>query len=336
MSRENSIKISYGMFISCVVIVLHHSVGDTYFLTEDRTFGYQFFRFLHYGLFSFSMPFFFFWSGFFCERKAEINYKDFLINKLRSLVVPYLLWNAIWTLFGVLIFMVGIKGTVFSWDGNIDSIVQGLLFFKYNGQYWYMLEIIALSLCVKAIDRVVNSRILFFVAICFVLFLMIVLKNDTGWFSLEGFMAYLCGAYFSIHNEEKKKISLNIWIWIFFVVIVGNTFLVELAPSFLITFMNYVSFIAFWNVLDLFSKLKVYSWMENYFFIYSIHETPQLIIDKFLSVILPFNGFFAAIITTILGAFLTICGANILILFLQKKVFTLFMMLNGNRKKINS
>lgn len=31
MSKETSVKISYGMFISCIVIVLHHSVGDVFY-----------------------------------------------------------------------------------------------------------------------------------------------------------------------------------------------------------------------------------------------------------------------------------------------------------------
>lgn len=49
MSKETSVKISYGMFISCIVIVLHHSVGDVFY---DVGIWGGVIEYLHEGLFS--------------------------------------------------------------------------------------------------------------------------------------------------------------------------------------------------------------------------------------------------------------------------------------------
>mgnify|MGYP000827677514 FL=1 len=48
MSKETSVKISYGMFISCIVIVLHHSVGDVFY---DVGIWGGVIEYLHEGLF---------------------------------------------------------------------------------------------------------------------------------------------------------------------------------------------------------------------------------------------------------------------------------------------
>lgn len=90
MSKETSVKISYGMFISCIVIVLHHSVGDVFY---DVGIWGGVIEYLHEGLFSFSMPFFFFWSGYFMMQKAQKEDIQHIIStKMRSLVIPYFAW----------------------------------------------------------------------------------------------------------------------------------------------------------------------------------------------------------------------------------------------------
>lgn len=165
---------------------------------------------------------------------------------------------------------------------------------------------------------------------------MTVFGNGIVWFKVDGLVAYLCGSYFCVHKSEKKKISVRFWLCSFIVIIVGITCLSDTIPGFAMSVLNFISFVAFWNVLDLFRKFKVYPWMENYFFIYSIHETPQLIIDKLISIILPLHGFIAAIITTIVGALLTICGANVIAAFLERNAPTMMGLLNGRRKRINS
>lgn len=337
MTKEDSIKISYGMFISCVVIVLHHSVG--YFYEGQSMVNLWLFRLLHTGVFSFSMPFFFFWSGFFCERKLKKGYAELIKSKFWSLFVPYFLWNAIWTILAIVCFLVGQQQAVFSWDGTLSSLVQGLLLYKYNGQFWYMLQLIVLALLSCHIDRIVRSKKLFITVVLLAFLAMLIGLDFFGGFSCEGLVAYLFGAYYYSNNKEyNTRIPYSEWIAIFVITIFCNTSLNRYLPGLIVSMLNFLSTIAFWNVLDIVKTCNVFRWMENYFFVYSFHQTPQLIIDKVLFSVLHLilNGVTLALVTTIFGVLCTILTANICVALLEKAAPALFKLLNGGRIRINS
>ena len=63
MKKENSIRVSYGMFISSLIIVMHHSVGHLYW--ENGLFGNMIIKYFHEEIFMFTMPFFSFGVVFF-------------------------------------------------------------------------------------------------------------------------------------------------------------------------------------------------------------------------------------------------------------------------------
>lgn len=110
----------------------------------------------------------------------------------------------------------------------------------------------------------------------------------------------------------------------------------ETIPEYVLMIENLIACFLFWNCLDYFKHLKVYGWMEIYFFIYSFHETPQLIINKLFSVTVPLTGYAAALINTITGAVLTILVAELLAKILMTFSPKIWMILNGRRKFINS
>lgn len=135
MSKETSVKISYGMFISCIVIVLHHSVGDVFY---DVGIWGGVIEYLHEGLFSFSMPFFFFWSGYFMMQKAQKEDIQHIIStKMRSLVIPYFAWNTIWTLFAVMLALIPLnifsKSAVLSGTGKQFQFLKELHYISITG-----------------------------------------------------------------------------------------------------------------------------------------------------------------------------------------------------------
>lgn len=129
---ENAIN---GMFISCIVIVLHHSVGDVFY---DVGIWGGVIEYLHEGLFSFSMPFFFFWSGYFMMQKAQKEDIQHIIStKMRSLVIPYFAWNTIWTLFAVMLALIPLnifsKSAVLSGTGKQFQFLKELHYISITG-----------------------------------------------------------------------------------------------------------------------------------------------------------------------------------------------------------
>ena len=203
MSKETSVKISYGMFISCIVIVLHHSVGDVFY---DVGIWGGVIEYLHEGLFSFSMPFFFFWSGYFMMQKAQKEDIQHIIStKMRSLVIPYFAWNTIWTLFAVMLALIPLnifsKSAVFVWDGKTVSILKGITLYQYNGQYWYLFQLIILTIFCKLIQRIVENRKLY-VTVILLLLAICTIDTKVGLFSIEGLVCYLLGGFYSRNYED--------------------------------------------------------------------------------------------------------------------------------------
>lgn len=346
MSKETSVKFSYGMFISCIVIVLHHSVGDVFY---DVGIWGGVIEYLHEGLFSFSMPFFFFWSGYFMMQKAQKEDIQHIIStKMRSLVIPYFAWNTIWTLFAVMLALIPLnifsKSAVFVWDGKTVSILKGITLYQYNGQYWYLFQLIILTIFCKLIQRIVENRKLY-VTVILLLLAICTIDTKVGFFSIEGLVCYLLGGFYSRNYEDPKlmkirdnlntlpKLAYPLSLIVLTVII---TVSYETIPEYVLMIENLIACFLFWNCLDYFKHLKVYGWMEIYFFIYSFHETPQLIINKLFSVTVPLTGYAAALINTITGAVLTILVAELLAKILMTFSPKIWMILNGRRKFINS
>lgn len=171
------------------------------------------------------------------------------------------------------------------------------------------------------------------------------IDTKVGFFSIEGLVCYLLGGFYSRNYEDPKlmkirdnlntlpKLAYPLSLIVLTVII---TVSYETIPEYVLMIENLIACFLFWNCLDYFKHLKVYGWMEIYFFIYSFHETPQLIINKLFSVTVPLTGYAAALINTITGAVLTILVAELLAKILMTFSPKIWMILNGRRKFINS
>lgn len=163
MRKETSNKITLGMFICSIIIVLHHSSAYAYY--ELDLYNNIAVRFYHDGLFIFAMPFFFFWSGYFCINQY-MKYKRNLFwkKKVHSLIVPYLSWNLLATIttFFMHILVDFVPEVIeFKWhnfDFSILGWLTGILLYKYNGQFWYMFQLIVLFLFTPFIYRIVQKK----------------------------------------------------------------------------------------------------------------------------------------------------------------------------------
>lgn len=226
MDKEKSTKISFGMFICCIIIVLHHSVGHVFYdLTYDET---KIVNFLHYGIFTFTMPFFFFWSGYFATRKlSSQGYKCLIENKIKSVIVPYFSWNILWTIFAVALSFntfVEFSNTI-AWNHTLHDLLQGIFLFKFNGQYWYMLNLFLLVLISPVIKYICNHRVVFW---CVFIFCILCNAYSISFFSFQGLLLYLIGtdyylnkdmSFFSRMEDFTTRISSLILVALFIIMI---------------------------------------------------------------------------------------------------------------------
>ena len=102
---------------------------------------------------------------------------------MRSLVIPYFAWNTIWTLFAVMLALIPLnifsKSAVFVWDGKTVSILKGITLYQYNGQYWYLFQLIILTIFCKLIQRIVETENCMLPSYCYCWrFVRLILKWD--------------------------------------------------------------------------------------------------------------------------------------------------------------
>lgn len=342
MNKDISLKILYGMFICSLIIVMHHSISNQFYsVTGIMTYLV---RFIHYGIFSFCMPFFFFWSGFFSTRQfVEYKYKGLIKRKIKSTLIPYISWNTTWTIFAVVLFLLPLTrgfNQAIVWDGTMESIIQGIFAYKYNGQYWYMLNLLIFAVATPAILRVAKNKYLlvaFFVG-------CIALSNyDFSFFSFSGLATFMMGSEYFYKNENslfgglsiklKRLPSIACLLLLLFVCIITSLFKINNVYRML----SMLSLLLFWRALDDCANISVRfedtNILENHFFLYSFHETPQLVINKLFYIIIPIYGFIGLTLNFVVGVTLTFVSAY----FINQSIFKYFphvyIVFNGNRKK---
>lgn len=89
--KEKNIKFLILQSIGIILVVLGHGKNGGLTLFTDWFTPY-----------SFHIPLFIFISGYFYKNENSLNYKEFLIKKVKRLLIPYFIWNIV---YGVIITM---------------------------------------------------------------------------------------------------------------------------------------------------------------------------------------------------------------------------------------
>ena len=152
IDKDASNRISWIQFACAIVVVFDHTFDYINYGQATKNVLESVIYFLTMllvtGLVYSAMAIFFFVSAFLLYKDFdENNVKAWYIGKLKSrfksLVIPYLLWNAIWT---ILFLFVGIldKGNNTNITNNptIYDFLNGVFFAAYNEVFWYVKALI--------------------------------------------------------------------------------------------------------------------------------------------------------------------------------------------------
>lgn len=93
--------------------------------------------------YSFHMPLFIFISGYFYKKQNDFNFKGFLIKKIKSLLIPYFVWNFI---YGIIVFILKRRNIInFGDDFTFNSLFiepwKGGHQFIFNLASWFVLAL---------------------------------------------------------------------------------------------------------------------------------------------------------------------------------------------------
>lgn len=269
-------------FIMSVLVILIHSINnETKF---ERFFS------IDSGIGQFAVPLFFIISGFLFFR--NIRSMDDARNKLRkrvyTLLIPYLLWNLIYYMIHLLLK----PGSGMS----INEVLDAAFTYKYNPAFWFMYQLILLSvisplmyftvnhLFVNSIRR--NRQLILAIALCLIAGLAVLFGKDIPYINEDAFIYYTFGMLIAImYNSEKVSLISRKNILVYFVIFTVSFIVNRFVYRLLLTDINYYNLFVvtviivrlagamlIFYLLDLFFKYRnVPAFMGQTFLLYAIH-----------------------------------------------------------------
>lgn len=250
-----------------------------------------------------SVPLFFAISGYFFFYRVNIFnahvYANKLKRRLKSLLIPYIIWNFIVILILLAAelcipgMMSGLKKSITEW--NITDWFYNLYTVPISYQFWFIRDLILLCIFSPIIYYGIKYGKLPFILALSILWIFDLWPNIPG-FSIVGIFSFSVGAYFSINQKNFITIlsknttilgSLYVILSIFEVTIVQQ-------QSWLTYYHNINMIIGMSFLTALFAKLQIKGYkVENpiltksSFFIFAYHVMPLVLILKICFKIIP-------------------------------------------------
>jgi len=335
-------KITFFSFICAVLVVMIHGYY-TYSFYLDKVDGIEssipvlIQKFFHDVGNVYAVQTFFVISGFLFFRNLKYsNLKSKLHTRVRSVLVPYLLWNLLYTImFFILGNILGLMNTKV--DTSVIGIVKSLFFYGTLNVFWYMFYLIiciAISpIVLFCFSYKILTVLLWIVAICVSLFIfplnITIRATATAWY-----LYYLFGATIAFFCEPlATKCYVKSWscvkkvFFLFFTVLLILINLYFSRVSTHLELLTILSIVMIWVCSDFVGKVSAYSFMKKSFVIYAMHPLICSIIQNVLRHFLPNTllGECVVYFGYVCGGIITICGFDFFMLRLFPKFRALFV-----------
>lgn len=188
-SYPYGIKIEYGqnIFLDIVEYVSQREIGDI------------------------AVPLFFFISGFLFFYKVNFTLgvcKIKLRKRIRSLIIPYILWNTLWLIFSLvcyLLFPTMLSSVKESFDDfNIFSLVDGYIGYckgPFLAPLWFIRDLMFINLFAYPLFYLLKNYDYVLVPLLLALF-MLKIGYETSYIGSRSWSMYALGAWFSINKKN--------------------------------------------------------------------------------------------------------------------------------------
>ncbi|WP_459878751.1 acyltransferase family protein [Desulfothermus naphthae] len=279
-TRQARIKwVDYAKGITIILVIYHHVIRGL--VDSKLPVNIFFFNFSNFLISSIEMPLFFMVSGFFVKFSIKRYGSKIIINKLRTLMYPYLIWS--WILISLRILMskyINHKGVVHDY--------LSIFYLPYD-IYWFLYVLFLCFLLYFLLNKFISERGQLFFSI---LFYCIQLYHNFYFLSdlvMKYFVFFVLGAVSFEHIQSVllKIISIKMFFYviILFIIIIFFTYFYVYQQKIYIFFdekLNIYNFIIgiigiilislISNLLYNYNKLKILSYIgENTLYIYVSH-----------------------------------------------------------------
>ena len=289
-------KITLIQFILSVAIVYQHTQwrysGGIIFINKIH-------EFLFY-LFEAAVPMFFMISGYLFYRTFSIEKtKEKLKSRVKTLLVPYLIWNVVYAVFFVTMSLIGfVKNIHIEWNGKIVlqilnsdfsplwfvkylmifTLIAPIMYYVFKNKYFGAIAILGMiSLNVLAyvfgiikapLDVNENS--------------IVMLNYQYIFYAIGAWAGLNCRDWVENPTKSKRIISL-VAVCVLCAVYFTPIFKIDVIVSH--TFRIFFA-IAVWFVFDWVPEIKMNSWLKMSFWIYCTHTIVIQCIQRVISIVL--------------------------------------------------
>ena len=318
VKEERNCRFDLASMVFCFMVVMIHSSYSAFYNTSEMVDDFLNNYYTDY-LSGFAVPAFFMLSAIKFYRNYSYNKTIYKYKtRIKSLLVPYLLWNSlsvIWiALFSYMPILKNLVSQREKFTFSISNITGGVLLYKYIHPFWYMALLMLFTFLCPIVYSIIKNKIC---GICCatMLFLLDALPihyPQTSWPMLPwrtviySSFFYVIGAIIGKYSFEKvcsvpkKNMILPAAISYIAAVIIraltGNNDLFFI-PSILLGVWG------IWTLTGLI-KIKRSSIITLSFFIYPAHTFVLPCVNKLLYFVLPHIGIMS-IVNTVFGTIIT-------------------------------
>lgn len=283
--------VNWYKFILCILVVWIHSVNTQWF-PEAIPYAAEFENFVMNWIAAAAVPGFFLMSGYLFYRNFEMgSLKKKWKSRLFSLVIPFVLWNAVYYLISIFMQVFSGSGSAAAENASLingKEILSALLDYKYNPVFWYMQFLIIFTFLAPVIWGFLKNKITGAVAVALLIFACMRRVMDVHSMRIalmmQWLVIYLIGAYIGIHGKiwvegfHKRKQML--------LCAAGGSAIACFAllqwPAAVLPQLMYRFFTAafVWYIVACMPLPKEQVWMQFSFYIYASHHLIVRIINK--------------------------------------------------------
>lgn len=355
MNEKLSIKITIISFLLLLGVVLAHSTNADY--NQENTDLSWYLQQLYLDkLSNIIVPTFFFISGFLFflsfRNKEIVNFGDFkdkIKKRIRTLLIPYLFWCALWFFFIYIIQFVPFLAKNSELPLHKMTIIEqvyNLYLEPINYPFWFIRELILYIIISPILYAIIKygkwvSLIFLFVMALFSSSVFSILNISLLKYLMLFF--FLAGAYAAINSVELKLkvkpkfvyIMLFSWVLLEFILLYFEVKYVEKSwvTKLLTNLLIILGSISCWSLYDVLDDRYDFKYKKIYtygFFIYASHGIPIIFFKKFIISKMNFVGiefFLFYIFTFFFISILCLTGAVLSKKFMPK----IYNFSTGNR-----
>lgn len=344
--KKNEI-IQWSRFFAIILIVIIHS-----FIQVDPHLFHHFYNFqvaLSQIIGRIAVPFLFLISGYLFYYKTDLSfqtYKKKLSSRIKSLVIPYFIWNIIIFIFFLTIQESNLFGIFINrnlnriLDFNLNDWLSSFFVRPIANQFWFIRDLILLNLISFLIIKILKNFHLLFLSF---IFLIWILNIDDYFFYIknEAILFYSLGLLLAIYRIDINTLILHKKSLFIFLSLLYLSILIFLPPNYpfielkeyvILKFSIIIGIFIFWHTISYFVPyLNKYTFISDYsFIIFALHIPLNILIVRTLIKVIPLNELTCFILFLIVFIISVLVPLGIGIL-MKKYLPKIYAIIVGNR-----